>query len=119
MDAVEFLKEAKRMCTTCKECKFCPLDKTCIISTNLELASTRKMKEMVDKVKKWASEHPVKTRQSEFLKIFPNASQRAGVLDINPCAVDSKYKSSKGYSPSLCGIPCSDCKKEYWLAEVE
>ena len=71
----------------------------------------------------WCEEHPVKTRQSEFLKMFPNAEKLSNnVVNVSPCHVDKKLFvglttigciASKGYN---C---CAQCKKEYWLAEVE
>jgi hypothetical protein len=58
---------------------------------------------------------PVKTRQSEFLKAFPNApiDKGNGVLFVDPCTVDSTQKGNK-----YCSISCTTCRKNYWLAEV-
>ena len=58
---------------------------------------------------------PKKTRQSEFLKAFPNARLNSkGVLDIQPCNIDT------GYSTDRCYFACSDeCQSNYWLQEVE
>lgn len=56
-----------------------------------------------------------KTRQSEFLKLLPNAPlNKFGNLKICPAEVDKNMKCRR--------IPdnrCLDCRKEYWLAEVE
>ena len=47
--------------------------------------------EAVDAVERWANEHPVKTRQSELLKLFPNAkSDETGVSYICPRMVHEK-----------------------------
>lgn len=64
---------------------------------------------------KWCKEHPVKTRQSEFLKIFPNAIrfENSNIIAIKPCNMDTDYASKP------CTLTCEECFKEYWLAEVE
>lgn len=117
MDAIKFMKEKKRMCNSYSECtEICPLKKlmdenrlTCLGYCFAH------PEEAVSIVKKWSTEHPIKTRQSEFLKIFPNASICVnGALTICPCHIDAKFETE------ICGISkCEDCKKEYWLAEVE
>lgn len=43
-------------------------------------------------VEQLAQEHPRKTRQSEFLDMFPTASvDDVGVLNVCPAAVDDRY----------------------------
>ena len=66
---------------------------------------------------KWCEEHPIKTRQSEFLKMFPNVCIYKGAINICPCTIDSDYdcKSKEKYVD----FDCTGCKKEYWLAEVD
>lgn len=64
-----------------------------------------------------------KTRQDKFLEMFPNAEKLSNkVVNVSPCHVDKKLFvglttvdciASKGYN---C---CAQCKKEYWLAEVD
>ena len=112
MDAVEFLKEKERMCRNCESCSKCPaddqnngLDMTC------DCLEAEKPEEFVAIVERWSAEHPVKTRQSEFLEMFPNANTQGGCLLICPFYLDKNEKCA-------CGS-CADCQKEYWLAEVE
>ena len=64
MDAVEYVKQRKRMCDyyTHNNCSKCPAF-SCEECGGLNGIST-----MVPIVEKWAKKHPVKTRQSEFLK---------------------------------------------------
>lgn len=52
-----------------------------------------------------------KTRQSEFLKMFPNAEPKEGVMDICPLILD---KSAKCFKAN-----CKVCQKDFWLAEVK
>lgn len=60
----------------------------------------------------WCKAHPVKTRQREFLKLFPNASMTDGVIDICPQSIDNTFTC-------INGAKCKDCFKEYWSEEVE
>ena len=65
-------------------------------------------------VEQWAKDHPVKTRQSEFLKMFPNAAKNGRVLDFCPKDLDIDYMP-----PKRCeNISCSACKTDYWNEEV-
>lgn len=124
MDAVEYLKEKTRMTCSNKggscniDCYDCPLgskNNGDMLCTVLEAVQPEKA---IAIVKKWAAEHPVKTRQSEFLKMFPNAtlnSMNNMTIGISPCKVDTKYEPHAGCDEML----CSDCQREYWHKEVE
>ena len=117
MDAVEYLKAWTRMCYKHNPyCKECPIGKEVHRrSSSCRTFENDNPEEAVAIVEKWAKEHPIKTRQSEFLEMFPNASIVDGVLNLNPCHVDNKFSPQKGCGNSS----CADCRKEYWLAEVE
>lgn len=65
----------------------------------------------------WCKEHPVKTRQDKFLELFPNANTELEFIDICPHVVDCDYACKNRIS--YVGFDCNDCKKSYWLAEVE
>lgn len=106
MDAVKFINEYRRICTL-KRCMECPLKEMgCSITTQ-----KAKAEEIVDIVEKWSAEHPIKTRQSELLKIFPNAKTNKDGISICPRVVDTKHECERKV--------CEECIKEYWLAEVE
>lgn len=63
---------------------------------------------------KWCEEHPVETRQDRFLKMFPNAKiDNLGISILCPQWVS---KDSKCNLQTLC---CDECRREYWLAEVD
>lgn len=71
---------------------------------------------------KWCKEHPVETRQDRFLKIFPNAKTDSdGVIDIAPCAIETgRYDmTTLSCTMSYKYTNCAQCRKEYWLAEVD
>ena len=111
MDAVEFLNEGTRMCNSYEACVGCPMyptDDCCMVKMNL--------KQMISIVEQWAKEHPVKTRQSEFLKMFPNASVGYnGTLVICPSQADTKAVAECVRSERN----CDKCKHDFWLKEIE
>ena len=110
MDAVEYVKELRRICKSHPACNVCPLNsKFCYIANMCEDAE-----KAVKIVEQWAKDHPVKTRQSEFLKMFPNAAKNGRVLDFCPKDLDIDYMP-----PKRCeNISCSACKTDYWNEEV-
>ena len=117
MDAVEYLKAWTRMCYKHNPyCKECPIGKEVHRrSSSCRTFENDNPEEAVEIVEKWAAEHPKKTRQSEFLKMFPRMRTDDGVIYMDPCDVDTSYKNENG-----CGnITCRDCKEKYWLAEVD
>ena len=119
MDAVEFLKARRRMCET-NDCNKggCPLfEHNCDNGTDEEKVQT------VAIVEQWAKEHPVKTRQSEFLKMFPHPRfDRNGCLMICPMdAVGKEYMRDdiQGCINADRNICCEDCCRDFWLKEIE
>lgn len=111
MDAVKYFKEARRMCNTHKACEKCPIKSLCVTSYE----HIENPEKIVSLVENWVAEHPAKTRQSEFLKMFPKARRNdSGVLVTCPVNVDGTFKCAR-----FKGKFCGDCLEEYWLAEVE
>lgn len=71
-------------------------------------------------VEQWAAEHPVKTRQSEFLKQWPETKlMQDGIIKICPSAVSASYREKDGSCAILRSGSCTECRKAFWLAEVE
>ena len=65
-------------------------------------------------VERWATAHPIKTRQSEFLKHYPGArSTIDGPLHACPMDVFSDM------GINCAARTCHECRKAFWLAEVE
>ena len=117
MDAVEFFKTVKRLCKN-QGCDGYPVckNKTCMVMLIARLygVSDESIEETISKVEQWAKGHPVKTRQSEFLKMFPNAAKSGRVLDFCPKDFNIDYMP-----PKRCeNISCSACKTDYWNEEV-
>ena len=117
MDAVEFFKTVNRLCKNQRCCKECPVYKNdiCFI-VNADDDSIKSIEETVSKVEQWAKDRPIKTRQSEFLNMFPNSKiDDNGVIVFCPSNFLPKVERS-----SYCEKQknCEECRKEYWLADV-
>lgn len=118
MDAVKFFKEKKRMCDMYESCQTgCPLFKERKQEFTMLCSKycLRIPEEAVAIVEKWSAEHPAKTHQSEFLKLHPNADIREGILNLCPRRIDLNSVKMEACKR----LVCSQCKKQYWLAEVE
>lgn len=106
MDAVEFVKQLRRM------------NKSGVLKSHLIYPyagrETDSPEDVVSEVEEWVKEHPVKTRQSEFLKQWPNvATFDDGVIKIKPCNLDPNVKRG------CFGVACEDCCRKFWMQEVE
>lgn len=82
-------------------------------ATIMSFYNIESVQKMVQIVEQWAKDHPFKTRQSEFLKMFPNAviDEDDGILGINPCAIDESIGCTDGKG-------CDGCRRKYWKEEV-
>lgn len=121
MDAVEFLKEKSRMCNTFNLCDGGGYKETCeLYKEGLTCADYTNdyPEKAVEIVERWAKEHPRKTRQNGFLKLFPRVEKAAdGMVAFCPEDMDSKFVcpiKNGGYRDQ-----CIGCREKYWLAEVE
>ena len=113
MDAVKFMDERARMCNACNQCHGCPITDWCGKGLREQAKYSAGI---VAAVEKWSAAHPVKTRQSEFLKQWPNAIVEYEVLTICPKVVLGRENwMGKGCG----GVLCNDCRREFWLEEVE
>ncbi len=123
MDALEFIKYLKKMCAQygvenqkhafCQGCPALTEEDVCIVNYQYDSCNPNKA---VEAVEKYAKENPIKTRNSEFLKYYPNADiLDNGVVNMCPKWVDKDYKPNAGCS----NTKCHDCKTKYWMQEVE
>ena len=115
MDVVEFLNEGTRMCNSYEACVGCPMyptDDCCMVKMNL--------KRMISIVEQWVKEHPVKTRQSEFLKQWPDAEiGDDGLLSIAPCQLNVLFIHGKAQKDCEDRGVCNKCRRDFWLKEIE
>ena len=116
MDVVEYIKTLRKLCKSQERCSGCVLydkeDKCCILNMS---EYTEKSVQIVEQ---WAKDHPVKTRQSEFLKMFPNVAMSHGVIALRPCRLDTRLDMKKDCLCSDLYSDCYECKMAYWLTEV-
>lgn len=68
MDALEFLKEAKRQCssTTCEVCR----NESYAVLCPLSEYPDEKLKKLVSGIEQWSKEHPVITNAKKFEEVF-------------------------------------------------
>lgn len=106
MDAIKFVKQLRRMNE-----QGVPKKRFIYPCAGQETDSPE---EVVAEVEEWAKEHPTKTRQSEFLKHYPGARITIDGF-LHACPMD--VFSDTGVN---CNVRnCFECRKKFWLAEVE
>lgn len=117
MDAVKYFKLKGKMTLNCQtDCRICKLS---LYNNSLKklcrFFEIQKADEAVAIIEKWAEEHPVNTRMSDFLEKFPKAEVlKYGYeeyVDICPVSIDTTRTCPNG--------ECKNCKLEYWNEEVE
>lgn len=109
-----------RMCKAFKNnCGICPMSIGNNGPNKLCAKLVRKFPDKANEIiLKWCKEHPVETKQSKVQKIIPklvlDVSRK--YVDICPNDIDEDFNCKR-----LCDnyTECEDCKKEYWLAEVD
>ena len=111
MDAVKFLKEFNRMCKMYTDCAGCPFESHPYCTENPAWHTDATYESAVEFLAQWLTEHPAKTRQSEFLKLFPNAKKEAkrDILLICPQSLDNGFRCP--------GLDCYECRRKYWDGE--
>lgn len=115
MDAVEYLKQKKRMTKDCKTgCDSCPFTYTKTGQTCINFQYDHPEK-AVSIVEQWAKKHSVRTYKSAFLEKFPDAE--LGCEDGTPytCLF---YIFGLKHAPDYCKWDSATCFK-CWNREVE
>lgn len=106
MDAVKFIEEHRRMYKVTG--KHLPT-----------LAEGIPAEDVVKEVDEWSAAHPRKTRQSVFLEQYPEALVLdGGTLSACPVLFSSEYRNAYGGCASPYGS-CAECRREFWMQEVE
>ena len=113
MDVAEFFSELRRMCKSTSDCTKCEYHgDRC--DNAIEL-----LEKTVAEVEQWSLEHPRKTRQDVFLEQCPEADlDTHGLMLLCPMAISAAHRDGRG----LCADPdreCGDCRREFWMQEVE
>lgn len=116
MDAVEYTKTLRRLCERQANCPECPLHENCE-EDNYGYCNgnaSEYVEKSVHIVEQWAKDNPIKTRQSEFLRMFPKAEIKDDYLWMCPKYINYDYNPEENCHE----ISCSDCKRKFWLTEV-
>ena len=117
MDAVKLVKEYLRMCTKFDVCEDCPIYKTDFCTVPAKERSQESAEEIVELVEKWSAAHSRKTRQSVFLKQYPEAEiGKNGCLVICPTSISADCRKKYG---DCANRLCPDCRREFWMQVVE
>lgn len=122
MDTVKFIEERNRMCKSfdagrkgCPAFNVCEYELCCAVGQLSTLDATAQ----IAIVEEWSAAHPRKTRQSVFLEQWPEARcLEDGVLALCPTALSSAHRNSAGGCKHL-EKRCKDCRREFWMQEVE
>lgn len=100
MDALEFLRERKRMCNYYSNCEGCPLDESkCVIGSTILYEDCKRIAAAIEQ--------------------WPEARiGDDGVLQIHPCLIAASHRNARGNCVTM-GRKCPDCRREFWMQEVE
>ena len=120
MDAVEFLKTRARLCRTYEDCEDCPIEFFCSKGYDTQDEGNY-IVNVVNDVEQWAKEHPVKTRQSEFLKMWPEVELGDDDLPgVAPCQLYKDKAECWADNRSYCkSRNCGKCRRDFWLKEID
>lgn len=121
MDAVEFARERNRMCKAFgRSCCRCPIGLVHNVDTECAKFFFERPEYVAGIVERWAKENPVKTRQSEFLKQWPEALMTEdGLVNICPSRFVAGFRDEKGECTQYRSKGCDNCRREFWMKEVE
>lgn len=111
-DLSEFMDGLQRICKYYNICDHCIVNQWCELGFK-EIATEYKQIENI--VKQWTEEHPKKTRQDKFLKIYPHVTLIDGIINIDPCIIEKNYHLNVDDNIET----CDECRKAYWMKEVE
>ena len=91
MEALEFLKEAKRKCssTTCEVCH----NESYAVLCPLSEYPDEKLEKLVSGIEQWSEEHPIITNAWKFEEVFGLPGHR--LIHSNTQWWDEPYKKSK------------------------
>lgn len=114
MEFLYFVRNFERMCDHCsgEGCSNCPLheqtgNNDCAIWCMDRPVEAEKI------VADWSKAHPIKTRLTEFKKLFPHCEIEinTGLPGICPAELGVSYECSE--------IDCDECRKQFWNQEIE
>ena len=128
MKPQDFVKEYSRLCdayrlpqkSACRtDCPF--INMRCAFPENVNINHPERFEKTYNIVEKWSDTHPVKTRQSEFLKAYPDAkiNTDTGAIAIFPCVINKKLTGEHCKKYSQRTDECDACAWDWWTEEIE
>lgn len=100
MEALEFLKETQRMCSSYKECTDCPLKELASFTgyPTCKVAMLNECEKAISAVDAWSKEHPSVTNEMKFREIFGDNAANS-ILSLYPSDIKNwlaqPYRESK------------------------
>lgn len=101
MEALEFLKETDRMCSSYTECSDCPLKELASFSgyPTCRVVMFKECEKAISAVDAWSREHPIITNAQKFKEVFGRKPRLCcEELNCNVCIEwwNEPYKEPKG-----------------------
>ncbi len=121
MDAVDFIKTRRLICEklACQDCGLSAHNNRIKMGCHVFIKECPE--EAVKIVEQWSKErrkeHPVKTRQSEFLRYYPNAKINKSTGALTICPTHLFGGCCEDYAETA--ITCDNCCERFWLESVE
>jgi len=112
MEAIEFLKETQRMCSSYKECTDCPLKELASFAgyKACRIYMLNECEKAISAVEAWSKEHPIITNARKFEEVFGQKPQSInGIIYCPP------------FKPGAINCDHVDCMKclEWWDKQYE
>lgn len=86
MEALDYFKEARRMCKSYPDCKGCPLiNSACGFIRCIEGRSDAEMRCEIKVVEQWSKEHPIITNALKFKEVFGFSLEDTFILPSEVC----------------------------------
>lgn len=85
MEALEYLKETHRMCSSYKECTDCPLKELASFSgyPTCSVAMVNECEKAISAVDAWSKEHPLVTNEMKLREVFGDNAANS-ILALHP-----------------------------------
>ena len=109
MDALEFAREYKRMCSiNTPQCCKCPANGIC---------NTNHLEELVPIIEKWSAEHPILRNVDHYAELTEELGYKMSKIRLaSTCPMP--YRFFFGHEFISCPKDCHKCRK-WWLEEYK
>lgn len=115
MDVAKFIMTMRRICQN-SNCNDCVISSFCGKTWNgwTEIDT----EEAVEIVEKWVEDHSIKTRLTEYKKVFPDCRLRDdGYPAVDPCLIIVGSYCNEDDCVKF--STCNECRKHFWDDVIE